>query len=478
MKKWMGMLGCLVLALGLAACKEEEEPIVDVEEPNEQPINQETEEEPVDNEALQEETAKNHLAKLYQILETVGLVKNGATFDAGDEVFGLAYARLVDFNADGIDELVTLVKGSAYGIVEEDSPYNEGQYVLEVWGADDMLFSTDIEAEPGEYTLGFVEFKNGSKGLLEQDAEDGEKKYYIMQAANEFTEAEVSRDAADVEKYFVNEEEVDEAAFAKVVQEPTPGQDIVVSEAGTPIFATFDGTIGEMLSAIYEHYQAYTGIDAILAAGTEYDKASMQEIADYVTGIDQVDALDESLHKYMVAYILFELELTDERLSDKGYYGVQEEVVAERFLEMFGATLQPEKLGFHDYESREEDGQLAIIIYEDGMFYVLATHFDTPMTIRKVQRATDLGKHYYIEVQDTEFDVFGYYSSAEGTGEAEEEFMFKPVEEWPEEARPFATSNIPRYILMRVDEGAPPVFLYIGYRPLTLEEIQIYIETL
>ena len=483
MKKWALVFVTIVAIAVLTACTEES-----IEGINSLVDGQSTNYEPGDIEELQASIAQEHLSTLYDIIEKVGFMTDDMDFYLGDYYHGLLYANVIDFNNDGVDELVTLVKGSAYNLAEDAAPYNVEQYVFEVWATDyntyGPAFSKQIvidECSECDLSLRFVERADGSTVMLESSEHTTQGityyngTYYVMDKAGAFTTKKFIENHWEKAEYFVENKKVEEAAYRKAESEFAGEEEwLIKGDKGIKAFAYDELSAGKMVAEIYEAYDQYATFAEIALQGEAVEPYLIQGDSEFVKNIDRVDVNDKSLYEDMIAHIIFNGGLVEDSPGKDLYLGISEAAVAASFEEMFGVPLRTEDISYPSF-AESKDKYHTDLLYEDGVFYVIYPQFESWTVIRTINRAVQVKEDmYYLEVYDTEFDSYSHHTVSDTTYEEQEEYIYEPIESWPADARKYAKSNIPRYMVMRIDEGGWPRFLYIGYRPLTLEKVQSY----
>jgi hypothetical protein len=487
MKKWAVIFVSILVMAVLMGCTVQSTTELDtMNEPDEPSTN----DAPDNIEEIQASIAQEHLFTLYDIIEKVGFMTDDMEFYMGEYYHGLMYAKVIDFNNDGVDELVTLVKGSAYNLDEDAAPYNAENYVFEVWATDYNTYSPAFvkeiavdECSACDLSLRFALLADGTTVILESAAQTAQGTtfyngtYFVMDKAGSFTAKKFSEEYGEEIVYFVEDKKVEEDSYRKAESEFEGEVEwLIEGNMGTKAFVYEELSAGKMVADIYEAYDQYTAFDEIAQQGEEVEPYLIQGESEFVKNIDTVDVNDKSVYTDMISHVILYGNAYEDSPGRDMYYGISEEAVAAGFEEMFGEPLHTEDINFPGFDAIGNYDYNTDILYEDGVFYVLPVEFNTWTVIRTINRAVQVKEDmYYIEVYDTEYDAFGHYTvRGDMTYDEQEAYIYEPVESWPADARQFAKSNVPRYMLMRIDEGGWPRFLYIGYRPLTLEQVQSY----
>ena len=210
--------------------------------------------------------------------------------------------------------------------------------------------------------------------------------------------------------------------------------------------------------------------EEITAAGEEIEASTIQETVDSLLNLSSLDINQPSEMEHRLLYIIYYEGFDTDRPSFDIYAGVSEEQVAKKYQRLFGEPLDLKNIEL----PRPNEEEYSILAYENGVFYILPTDYYGATVIRNIKQAIKLPNDmYYVEVRDLEFYDYMYTFVNDFEPTKTESFLERPYKEWPKEMRMYSKSNIPRYLVLKM-AGDTLTFRYIGYKPLTLEEIQGY----
>ena len=469
----------LMVSVILVACSGVEEDT----DPSEKPTN--TVEKPgkqlnkAEIEKAQKQIADAFPERLTELAKTYGFLFDEIDFYEADFEIGIAYATLVDFNDDGVEELITLHKGGEFF----DTPYQHrltDDYVLEIFGSDlkepkEIHIQNIPVQDNDDLSLGLVSLKDGTTAYYERTVqkEQGTKVettiYYAMEHAGSFNQKTFTATQSKEKTFKIDDKEVDEATYKQELAK-YDGKDkpIIQSESGQSSFAFQETSSGQMVADILAHFDQQT--KEIVAAGEEVEASTIQEAIEKIIDLPSLDINNPSEMEQRLTYIIFYQGFDPDRPSFDIFAGVSEEQIADKYHKLFGVPLDIKDAALPTPSADE----FPIIAYEDGVFYILPTDYYGATVIRTIKRATKLPSDlYYVEVRDLEFHDY-IYTLVEGYEQTKvDEFLDRPYEEWPKEMRAYTKSNIPRYIVLKMVDDAL-TFRHIGYKPLALEQIQAY----
>jgi hypothetical protein len=479
-KKYLRII-TLLSALLLAACSETEDvPKEIVTDEDGAGRGEITKDEPRD---ITEEVKESHLMAGYtlsNIVDTYGYVSDLADFYLSKYDAGLVYAKLVDFNKDGIDELFVLFKANTY-ISSSMSHRETGGYVIEIWGDDGESYSpfyartVEIDkCSACDLSVGFLEFDDGSYGYYESSAQAvqgttySNETIYYMKDYTSFEKTVFKSAYNEKITYEIDGEALEEEEF-KAQRELYNGTDIPIIEGyfGTKSFVHGAESSAAIVNAIYKEIDyAFNDVGADAA---KVDPASVQAYAERILKIDHVRANSAHYMEQMITYAILYEGLEADLPSYKYFLAVSEQAVAAKVKEVFGVELDLSETNLPD---PDDDVGFFLISYRDGAFYITPTDFYSPTVIRRtVEKAWKVEEDmYYMVVSDIKFDLMTYSTASDAAYEEMNHFIDQPITKWPAEARKNAVSDIRRYILVKLVDGQPTV-KYIGYSPLTMDEI-------
>ena len=223
-----------------------------------------------------------------------------------------------------------------------------------------------------------------------------------------------------------------------------------------------------MVADILTHFDQHAA--EIVAAGEAVEPSTIQKEVEKILNLPSLDVNNPNDLENMLTYIIFYEGFEVDRPSYDIYAGVSEAQIAAKFQRLFGMPLDVNNVALPSPNAED----YSIVAYEDGVFYILPTDYYGSTVIRTIKQATKLPNDlYYVEVRDLEFEDYIYTFVVDYENTKTEQFIDRPYEEWPKEMRAFTKSNIPRYIVLKMIDGAL-AFRYLGYKPLTLEGIQAY----
>ena len=481
-KKWF--LSFFIVVLFLAACSEElEDPGQLVDHENEQGESDGDETEQDNNiEDLQVEAHVMAGYTLQELVDYYGYVPDLTEFYINQYEFGVVYAKLIDFNQDGVDELFVIVKGNSYLSSSLSHRETDG-YFIEIWGdvGESYLpfYSRTVEMDECsacDLSVGFVEFKDGSYGYYESTTQTAqgttvneETIYFIEGEYANFEQTIFKRTHSGKVSYEIDGESIAEEEF-NAQRELYNGylKPIIESTFGKKSFAFEGDSSASIVADIYD--QVAYAFDDIGEIGTEVDPWTVQAESERVLNLFDVRTDSPYYFDRMVEYVILYEDVEADLPSHDIFLVVSEGVVAQKVEEVFGVALDTSQLTL---PRPSEDITNHLVAYEDGAFYIVPTDFDTPIVIRTVEKAWEVADDtYYMIVSDIEFDAFGYYTVDEDASYEEiDSFLYEPIETWPIEARKWAVSDVRRYLLVKVVDGRATV-KYIGGYPLSIEEIR------
>lgn len=472
MRNFLNLFGLLLTAtLLLVACSSEEDSKKNEEQPKTEEAASASKGE---IEKAQAQMKDSVPTRLKELAETYGFLFDEFQFEDSKYEIGIKYAKLVDFNADGVDELITIHKGNL--IIESEEKHRmTDDYVLEIYGsnlkeAPGEMHTENIPREGGDLSVGLIELKDGSTAYYTRtkDKDKETTTYYEMKEPGRFAEKKFTTQS---KSYLIDDKEIDEKTYADELKHFEEGKDIpiITSENGKKMFTFNEKSSGKMVADILTKYD--DDIVNILSAGEEIDASEVQEAANGVRYTDRVDVNDKKLYDEMLTYVILYEGAKPDAVSNYIYDAINQKQVAEKFENIFGVPLTMDGV---ELPSPEEE-EFSLVAYKDKVFYLLPTDYYSPYVVRHIDRAVKLPNDtYYLQVHDLEFNLQGYYAeNKEATEDAYLQFVKKPVEEWPEGMQKYAKTNIQRYIVMKMVDGEP-TFRYIGYQPLTLEQITEY----
>ena len=478
MKKYLGIIA-LLAALLLAACSETENIPVELGK-DENEVRQEETKIGKTKEITDELKASHRMAgyKLMDIIDTYGYVPDLADFYLSEYDHGLVYAKLVDFNKDGKDELFVLFKAMPMLYPETDG------YIIEIWGGgfeDGYMpfYSRTIEIDECsacDLSVGLIEFKDGSYGYYESSAQtaqgttfSNETIYFMKDADSYFDETVVFTSMHNESStYEVNGEAVEEEEFG-ARRELYNGTDIPIikGDFGRKSFVHGAKSSAAVVKAIFEEIDY--AFDSAGDDETKVDPASVQAYAERVLYLNDVRANHPHYMRKMLEYVLLYEDLQADLHYTDYFLTISEQAVAEKVKEVFGVELDLSVMIIQDPEDMSD----SLFDYRDGTFYILPTDFALPVVIRTVEKAWEVAEDmYYMVVSDIAFDEMAY-DNVELTPVDKVDFLYEPITKWPVEARKYAVSDIRRYLLVKVVNGQPTV-KYIGNWPLTMDDIKTY----
>ena len=482
MKKYQ-ILGWLLITVGmlLIACSSAEKDASPSEKPANTEEQQQGQGEVVNKEELQKAQKQIAVAipeRLNELAKSYGFLFDEIDFYEGDFELGIAYATVVDFNDDGVEELVTLHKGGAFF----ESPYKHREtddYVLEIFGSD-LKEPKEIHVQiitvenNDDISIGLVERKDGTTSYYERTKQNAQGEdvettiYYEMEQAGSFNKKTFTAIQSKERAYKIDDNDVDEATYKKE-RAKYDGKDkpIVKSEDGKSAFAFQETSSGQMVADILTQFDH---AEEITAAGEEIEASTIQETVDSLLNLSTLDINQPSEMEHRLLYIIYYEGFDTDRPSFDIYAGVSEEQVAKKYQRLFGEPLDLKNIEL----PRPNEEEYSILAYENGVFYILPTDYYGATVIRNIKQATKLPNDlYYVEVRDLEFYDYMYTFVNDFEPPKTESFLERPYKEWPKEMRMYSKSNIPRYLVLKMADDAL-TFRYIGYKPLTLEEIQGY----
>ena len=478
------LYGLIIFGLFLTACSaEEEEPNQVVDDTNE---DGNTAVDDLDHDAnieiLKTEAHKMATTTLRDIIDTYGYAKDFAEFYANMYETGIVYAELIDFNQDGVDELFVLLKGSSY-IPSVLAHRQTDNYSIEIWGHNGdsytPFYSRNVKMDDCsacDLSVGLIEFKDGTYGYYESSTQTAqgttvsEETIHFVSSILDFekTVFTATQDSNGGEHYKVDGESIGEEAFI-TQRELYNGNALPVIESffGSKSFA-FEGDSSAGIVANLFDKVAYV-FDDISEIGTEVEPSIVQTAAERVIQIGNLQLDHPEFAEQAITYVILYEDVEADLPPYEFFTVVSEDAVAAKVEEVFGVTLVTSNLSF---PKPSDDITNHIVAYEDGAFYIVPTDFSRKNVVRTVEKAWAVTDDtYYIVLSDIEFDAMGYYTVAEdGNGDLDQ-FLKKPLEEWPNETRKWAVSDVRRYLVIKMVDGRP-TFKYIGSYPLSIEEIQ------
>jgi hypothetical protein len=477
--KIIGWVYLLVTMLLVACASEEKDANPSEEKPTKAEENKDKQLNKEEIEKAQKQIADAFPERLTELAKTYGFLFDEIDFYEADFEIGIAYATLVDFNDDGVEELITLHKGGEYF----DTPYEHrltDDYVLEIFGSDlkepKEIHVQNIPVQDNDdLSLGLISLKDGTTAYYErtvqteQGTETETTVYHAMEQAGSFNKKTFTVILAKEKTFKIDDKEVDEATYKKELAK-YDGKDkpIIQSENGQSAFAFQETSSGQMVADILAHFDQHT--KEIVAAGEEVEASTIQEAVEKMLDLSSLDINNPSEMEQRLTYIMFYQGFDPDRPSFDIFAGVSEEQIAEKYQRLFGVPLDVKDAALPTPSAEE----FPVIAYEDGVFYILPTDFYGLTVIRNIKQATKLPNDlYYVEVRDLEFNDYVYTLVVGYDQRITEQFLDRPYEEWPKEMRAYTKSNIPRYIVLKMVDGEL-TFRHIGYKPLTLEEIQAY----
>ena len=479
------LYGLVIFGLFLTACtaEEGEEPNQVVDDTNE---DGQTAVDDLDHDAdiekLKTEAHKMATTTLRDLIDTYGYAKDFAEFYANKYETGVIYAELIDFNQDGVDELFVLLKGSSY-IPSELAHRETDNYSIEIWGQNGdsyaPFYSRNVKMDncsACDLSVGLIEFKDGTYGYYESSAQTAqgtsvsEETIHFVSSILEFekTVFTATQNSNGEKHYKIDGETIAEEAFA-TQRELYNGnaKPIIESLLGEKSFAfegdSSAGIIGNLFDKV-----AYV-FDDVSEIGSEVEPSTVQTAAERVVQIENLQLDHPEFAEQAITYAILYEDVEADLPPYEFFSVVSEETIAAKVEEVFGVALDTSNLSF---PKPSEDITNHIVAYEDGAFYIVPTDFSRKNVVRTVEKAWAVTDDtYYIVVSDIEFDAMGYYTVAEdGHGDINQ-FIKKPLEEWSNEARKWAVSDVRRYLVVKMVDGRP-TFKYIGSYPLSIEEIQ------
>lgn len=388
---------------------------------------------------------------------------------------GFVHGQIVDFDLDGTDELAVLYKSSIYA----DTPLKHRattDYVFEVWGQSgedfQMLFNQVIpidECSACDLSVGIIQYNVGNYGIVVSKTQVAEavtyttETHYFMTSQGKFEtalfESEVGVDHGVFR--FNGEERERELFDSDLMLYEGDMQFWIESHAGTKQFAinrdSSGATFNSLLSEVQE--QAITG--------KEVDSFDMYLPAQRILYVSYVDIHDKKSLRPMIEQVALYEDLQADFGVKENFGALTEKQVAEQFEKLYGIPMDlsgAELTGFHE-------GEIDLVTYEDGMFYVFNEEFPNPRIIRTVEKAWEIANNtYYLILNDTVFEEQSYYNVSDVSYAEIEAMVEKPVESWPEQARKYAYSNVYRYMVIHLD-GDQTIVRYLKFDPLTNEKL-------
>ena len=430
-------------------------------------------------------------------MEKLGVANNRLDFynDGGFETTKLVYAELVDFNADGQNELFILAYSPNIEMQEAvgTSFTNEAGYVYEVWQASETedvanrVISGDILPAYGSQmygtSLSFLQRADGTI-VIKDDAFqhiDAE----VMTSIYTRTLSEIKNGQAAVTTlinqtsepatYSIDGEEVEEATYLDALTPYDALQErklISENEAGYFEFQFTLESSAQQISDVLRTLNA--SFNPPVFASLEVERGEMQALLEEATGLKAADVNDPSKHADMLSFVLgmnFSIwePVIEKKMGDIACFA--EADVAAQFKRAFGIALQLDTL---NYVHPDDKNAFSKITYDDGCFYYQPEGIYFSQVNRNVTKVYEIATNmYYVELLDDEFDWYAFEMDEYTNNEEMNDFVNVEPSAWSDELAHYARSNIQRYAIVKMIDGEP-TFPYVSYRNLMPAEIELY----
>lgn len=434
-------------------------------------------------------------------MNDLGFVNNRHSFYRSEYgARGLVYAELIDFDQNGQEELYVLFQ-TVNEADDNQELSDSGGYVHEVWQATDANEAALIH-------YGYIPIENCfscGTSFSFHEMEDGR---ILLQEATEYYDEEDDSLAIFTDKFYelvdgefiVNTFETntkepitssfngqvigtDEAYLEARKPFEIDGRFIVENEYGIYSFGFDTESSAQHISNVLRSLNETNNTLAV--NGKEIEPDEIQEAAQILNGLTNVDVNNPALHTEMLRFVL-ENHYYDwvedgpeiESEGDLGYYpGYSEQQVMAQFERYFGIPLNMDNI---DYVNFDDASSFDKITYQDGAFYNFSDGEYYPRIVRSVTKAYEIAADtFYVEMVDNEFEKFMFRGNFEefmfwaDDDYLPEDYVFKPIETWPNDMPDYAITGIQRYAVIKMVDGHP-TFRYIGYQNLTDEELARY----
>ena len=481
MRKLM-KISLLMIIMLLVACSE------DSNEPKQVVENNETETgitDDTEEKAFEERKADADFMAASTLLgleHMFGYLPDYTDFYENEYNTGIAYAQLVDFNQDKINELVVLYKWTgAYDSYEED------KYIMAIYGDTGESYTTiyekDIEIDECmacDLSFGLIEFKDGTYGFYESAVQTAQGVtfsnktiYFVTDEFNRTDKVLFTGAYGETTTYEIDGEEVAEEVF-EAQRELYNGNvtPILDSWFGTKSFAFELGSGAQRVAAILDDVMyVYGDINEI---GEEIDAATVQSFVERGANAEYIIGTNIYEHQLrMISYVMLYEDLEADLPSYEYYAVMSEQLVRDKVQEVFGVDLDLSKVYIPDPFEEDVVNANRLYGYHDQAFYIVPTDFNSETIIRTAERAWKIGEDlYYIEVSDIQFDAMGYWDTSY---EVIDDFIDQPYDQWPMEAKKWAVSGVRNYLLVQLVDGSPKLKV-VNAGPMFIDYIKEYYE--
>lgn len=472
-------ISLLMIVMLLVACKE------DTNEPK--PIDGKDDIDIIDDtedEAFEERKADADFmaaSTLFELERMFGYLPDYTDFYENEYNTGIAYAQLVDFNQDKINELVVLYKWT--GVYDS---YEEDKYIMAIYGDTGESYTTIYERDipidecmACDLSLGLIEFKDGTYGFYESAVQtaqgvtfSNETIYFVTDEFNRTDKTLFTAAYGETTTYEIDGEEIAEEEF-EAQRELYNGNvtPILDSYFGTKSFAFELGSSAQRVAAILDEVMyVYGDINEI---GEEIDAATVQSFVERGANAEYIDTNVYEHQLRMISYVMLYEDLEADLPSYEYYTVMSEQLVRDKVQEVFGVDLDLSNLYIPDPFEEDVVNVNRLYGYHDQAFYIVPTDFNSETIIRTAERAWKIGEDlYYIEVSDIQFDDMGYWDTSY---EVIDGFINQPYEQWPMEAKKWAVSGVRNYLLVQLVDGSPRLKV-VNSGPMFIDLIKEFYE--
>lgn len=435
------------------------------------------------------------LAKvLIDIADNYGFIREDIRFHdpLDDFTVGIIYARLIDFNNDGQDELYVLFRSSQYA--DDDYIHRSAQgYIEEVWGAGisnpillrHEVYPYDDESLASDLTLSFVEHDDGTVSIKHRtektthgvqswtyryfsltddfykDSLDPyfDEKVFYYHTGNEYEDWPA--------QYFIDDIEVDEQTFDQELG-LREGNEIMIFESsdGWKEFSIYTSESFNDVRDIVSELTAYNNTDYYLFDFVSLTPELEKAFATY-KNFRNVDVRDDLLYPSML-YDLIRNGLLKEDAEGIDYYSTAftKKNIQETMKKYYDLD-DIESLFFQFPIEFSDDNPT--FVYKNETLYLIATDFyDQYQYIYTPEKVIELPGGYYAKVDVKAFDFWAFHEVHPDIDFSE--FWDQPLEDWPAIAEPFIYEELPYYLVLKTD-GDHLKLLYQGKYNLTDDEV-------
>lgn len=472
MKKWL-LAGGLIFLTGCTEEKNQEnDPIIATPEEAEPGM-----EEGVLGDVV---SKQQFTAVIEDIANRYSFLRNNHTYYSDPHEIGIVYSELLDFDADGQDELYILFKSSAY-MNDPLKERNQDGYIQEIWQSNvkgekatllnRKLLEYEHAKEDLEITL--VAQMGGPIYLkyTSTDAQGKQRTEYHTKLSERFEQTmTLGQNVAHKDEYQVNDESVERQTYEQEIEKlEGTERPIIVSKQQKREFAIDLSKSNQSTTAVMD--ELAKDINHYLSEGkaaSEEIAARVEEVLNEFHFLNSFDTRNTNDYEQLVTSLILHGYVDNDAPATSYFLGYTEGQIIEAMKTHFDITFSPADLDVPE----PEEGTANFLTYRDGVYYVLPSDLYNDYVMRDIEQVVQVSESiYYVRFKATGFGTMDYMMAANVFDFNVQDYEDKPHEQWPEKATDYFTNYLPSYAVIQLD-GEQTKIVYQGYANLTDKELE------